>query len=50
MPLIVKPVPVTLACDTDTTAEPVFDRVIVCDVLLPILTVPKLALDGLAIS
>jgi hypothetical protein len=47
---MLKPVPVTFACDTDTAAEPLFDKVIVCEVLLPMLTVPKLALDGLAMS
>jgi hypothetical protein len=50
IPLIVKPVPVTFACDRDTAAAPVFDKVIVCELLLPMLTVPKLALDGLAMS
>jgi hypothetical protein len=49
-PLMLKPVPVTLACEMDTGAEPVFDKVIVWELLLPVLTVPKLVVEGLAIS
>jgi hypothetical protein len=50
MPLMLKAAPVTVACETDTAAEPAFDKVIVCELLLPVLTVPKLALDGFAES
>ena len=50
MPLRLKPVPLTLTCETDTEAEPVFDKVIVCELLLFVLTVPKLAVEGFAIS
>jgi len=50
MPLTLKPVPLTLTCETDTEAEPVFDKVIVCELLLLVLTVPKLAVEGLATS
>jgi hypothetical protein len=50
MPLMLKPVPDTFACETDTAAEPVFDKVIVCELLLPVLTVPKLATEGFASS
>ena len=50
MPLMLNPAPLTFACETDTAAEPVFDKVIVCELLLPVLTVPKLALDGFAES
>jgi hypothetical protein len=50
IPLMLKPVPVTFACEMDTAADPVFDRVIVCELLLPVVTVPKLAVEGFAIS
>lgn len=50
MPLMLKPVPLTFACEMDTAAEPVFDRVIVCELLLPVVTVPKLTVEGFAIS
>ena len=50
MPLMLKPAPLTIACDTDTAASPVFDKVIVCELLLPVLTVPRLATEGFASS
>ena len=49
-PLTLKPVPLTLIWETDTEAEPVFDKVIVCELLLFVLTVPKLAVEGFATS
>jgi hypothetical protein len=49
-PLMLKPVPVTFAWEMDTAADPVFDKVIVCELLLPVVTVPKLAVEGFAIS
>jgi len=50
MPLTLKPVPLTLTCETATEADPVFDKVIVCELLLFELTVPKLATEGFAMS
>ena len=46
MLVIVKPEPVTLACDTETAADPPFIRLIVWELLLPTVTVPRFALDG----
>jgi len=50
IPVVLKPGPVTFACDTVTVAEPPFVRVMVCELLFPVLTFPKLALEGLAVS
>ena len=49
-PLILKPVPVTLAAEIVTLAVPEFVSAIVCDPLLPTTTLPKLTLAGLAAS
>lgn len=45
-PLSVKPVPVTLAWEIVTLALPPFVRVKVCELLVPMTTLPKLALAG----
>jgi hypothetical protein len=49
-PLMLKPVPDALACEIVVLALPLFDRVIVCELLLPMTTFPKLTLDGIAES
>lgn len=46
-PVMLKPVPVTLACEMVTLEPPVFCRVSVWVALLPSATEPKLKLDGL---
>lgn len=48
--LIVNPVPETVACETDTAAVPPFVRLIVWELLLPTVTVPRFALDGFEVS
>jgi hypothetical protein len=42
------PVPVTFAAVIVTLALPLFDNVTVCELLLPVITLPKLTLDGFA--
>jgi len=49
-PVILKPVPVTLPCEIVRLALPVFARVIVCELLLPVTTLPKPTLDGVTVS
>jgi hypothetical protein len=49
-PLILKPVPEALAAEMVTLAVPEFVRVIDCDVLPPTRTLPKLTLEGFAVS
>src|SRR5712692_6052894 len=49
-PVMLKPVPVTVACEIVALAVPVFFKVIVCEALFPVMTLPKLALDGVAES
>jgi len=49
-PLILNPVPVTLACEIVTLALPGFERVKVWELLVAMTTFPKLALAGLAAS
>jgi hypothetical protein len=49
-PLMLKPVPDAVACETVTFADPEFVNVIVWDPLLPTATEPKLTLAGLALS
>jgi len=50
MPLMVNPVPEALAAEIVTLAVPVFFKVIVCELLFPVMTLPKAALDGVAES
>jgi hypothetical protein len=49
-PLMLKPVPDTVACEIVRVAVPPLVRLIVCELLLPVTTLPKLALVGLAES
>ena len=49
-PVMLKPVPVTVACEIVALAVPVFFKVIVCEALFPVMTLPKAALDGVAES
>ena len=49
-PLRLKPVPEAVAADIVTLAVPVFFSVMVCELLLPMTTLPKLTLDGVAVS
>jgi hypothetical protein len=47
-PEVLKPVPVTVACEIVRPALPPFETVMVCESLLPTTTLPKAALDGAA--
>jgi len=47
-PVSVKPVPDTVTCENVRVAFPVFSSVIVCELLVPTVTVPKVTLVGLA--
>jgi hypothetical protein len=49
-PFVVKPAPVTLACEIVKLAFPLFVSVIGCVLLFPVITLPKLAIEGFAIS
>jgi len=49
-PFVLKPVPVTLADEIVKLAFPPFESVIVCELLFPVITLPKLTLDGFAAS
>jgi hypothetical protein len=49
-PLMLKPAPEALAAEMVTLAVPPFASVIVCDALAPTRTLPKLKLEGLAVS
>lgn len=49
-PVIVKPAPVTAACEIMTLAVPLFVRLIVCELLFPVETLPKPAVLGTAPS
>jgi hypothetical protein len=48
MPEILNPAPVTLADEIVRPADPPFDTVIVCELLVPVETLPKAAVDGVA--
>ena len=48
MPEILNPAPVTLADEIVRVAEPAFESVIVCELLVPVVTLPKATLDGVA--
>ena len=48
IPDMLKPAPVTLAEEMVRLAEPGFDTVTVCELLVPVATLPKTALDGVA--
>lgn len=47
-PLILKPLPEMLADETVRSAVPVFFREIVCESVVPVTTLPKLTLEGVA--
>ena len=47
-PEVLKPVPVTAACEIVRLALPPFETEMVCELLLPTTTLPKAALDGAA--
>jgi hypothetical protein len=49
-PVVLKPAPNTLACVIVKPAVPLFVSLIVCELMLPVITLPKLALDGFAVS
>src|SRR5580704_15273077 len=47
-PLTLNPVPVTVTCETVNVALPEFARVMLCELLFPTATLPKLAEFGVA--
>ena len=47
-PLIVNPVPVTLACETVTLAVPLFVRVTAAESVAPVTRLPKFKFAGFA--
>ena len=47
-PEVLKPVPVTAACEIVRLALPPFETVMVCELLFPTTTLPKAVLDGAA--
>lgn len=49
-PFVLKPVPARLACVIVTLAFPPFVRVTICELLFPVITLPKLTLEGFAAS
>jgi hypothetical protein len=49
-PVMLKPVPVTVAREITTLAVPPFERLIVCELLFPVETFPKAAVPGTAPS
>jgi hypothetical protein len=48
MPETLNPAPVTLTDEIVKLADPPFETVIVCELLVPVETLPKTALDGVA--
>lgn len=49
IPVILKPVPATVTEEIVNGAVPLFERLIVCELLVPVVTLPKLALPGVAV-
>ena len=49
-PAVLIPAPAVLACVIVTLAVPPFFSVIICELLLPVMTLPKFVLAGLAVS
>jgi hypothetical protein len=47
-PLVLNPAPVTVTAEIVTLAVPPFERLIVCELLVPMTTLPKLTFEGLA--
>ncbi len=50
MPVRLKPLPDTVAWEIVTLAVPPLDSLMVCELLVPVTTLPKLALEGIAAS
>jgi len=50
MPVRLKPLPDTLAWEIVTLALPALDSLMVCELPVPVITFPKLTLDGVAAS
>jgi len=50
MPVRLKPLPDTVAWEIVTLALPALDSLMVCELLVPVTTLPKLALEGVAAS
>jgi len=48
-PVILNPVPVTVACEITRLAVPLFVKLIVCELLVPVETFPKPAVFGIAL-
>jgi hypothetical protein len=48
-PVILNPVPVTVACEITRLAVPLFVKLIVCELLVPVETFPKPAVLGIAL-
>src|SRR5271169_6146457 len=48
-PVMLNPVPVTVACEITRLAVPLFVRLIVCELLVPVETFPKAAVTGIAL-
>jgi hypothetical protein len=49
-PVMLKPLPDTVAWEIVTLALPALDNLMVCELLVPVTTLPKLALDGVGAS
>ncbi len=49
-PVMLKPLPDTVAWEIVTLALPALDNLMVCELLVPVTTLPKLALEGVAAS
>ena len=49
-PVMLKPLPDTVAWEIVTLALPALDSLIVCELLVPVTTLPKLALEGVGAS
>ena len=50
MPVRLKPLPDTVAWEIVTLALPALDSLMVCELLVPVTTLPKLALEGVGAS
>ena len=50
IPVVLKPAPVTVTEEIVTVAPPPFARLTVCELLVPVVTLPNAALDGVAFN
>ena len=50
IPVVLKPVPLSLTCEMETLEFPVFVNVTVCEALVPVVKLPKLSEAGEALS